>query len=218
MRTYSRRMLIGMSLVLAVLCAAPVMSADTDAHPNAYIEYSRNPATLLISFSEVLPEFADQDPTPLVRIYGDGRVVVHLASYMKRAGQYEMLLSRSELEALLLELTPALLSFDAEDVKRQKQDLDDLVWDATAEWEDQVLFHVADAEFSVFHLSIDAYQSNGPEGLMVSRQMVDRSWRGLRFDVENYPELRSIEALMQAENALRALTERTELVRVESLP
>lgn len=41
------------------------------------------------------------DPTPFVRVYPDGRVLVHYPAYMKRAGDYELRLSDEELQELL---------------------------------------------------------------------------------------------------------------------
>lgn len=41
------------------------------------------------------------DPTPFVRVYPDGRVLVHYPAYMKRAGDYELRLSDEELRDLL---------------------------------------------------------------------------------------------------------------------
>ena len=214
----SRGVLTVVWLVLGMAYATPVMSADTDPHAKAQIEYSRDPGTMLVSFREIFPEFADQDPTPLVRIYGDGRVAVFFASYMKRAGQYEMLISSDELEALLLQLTPVLLNFDEEDVRSQKQAADDLLWAATSEWEDMTLIHDADAEVSIFNLNIEAYWPNGPLGQMISKPTLSRSWHGLRFDARDYIGIEPIQALMHAENTLRAFIERVELVPVESLP
>jgi hypothetical protein len=213
-----RGVLLGVWLVLALFHAAPAMSAGTTPQANALIGYSHDPATVLISFREVFPEFADQDPTPLVRIYGDGRVVVFHPSYMKQAGHYEMLLSRSELEILLLQLTPALIGFDAAEVKRQKQAADDLLWASASELEQLTLFHDADAEVSIFHLNIISYQPNGPQGPVISQPVPDRSWHGLRFDARDYPGLEAIQALMQAETTLRTLTTRSELVLVNSPP
>jgi hypothetical protein len=44
---------------------------------------------------------ANRDPTPFVRVFGDGRVVVHYPRYMKKAGDYTTTLSQEELEDLL---------------------------------------------------------------------------------------------------------------------
>jgi len=214
----SRRVLVIVWLGMAMASAVPAMSASTDPNAKASVEYSQNPATVLVSFREIYPEFADQDPTPLVSIYGDGRVVVFYPSYMKQAGRYEMLMAPDELKALLLQLTPVLLSFDTADVKNQKKAADDLLWNSATEWKDQVIFHDADAEISMFYLNIDAYQPGGLQGQRISKPVLNQSWRGLRFDARDYPGLEPIQDLMQAEKTLRALTRRSELVKVESLP
>jgi hypothetical protein len=80
MTSNPRGILIIMWLILVMTFATPVMSVDISSYPKASIEYSRDLRTVLISFREIFPEFADQDPTPLIRIYGDGRVVVFHAS------------------------------------------------------------------------------------------------------------------------------------------
>jgi hypothetical protein len=205
-------------LVLAMTFTTPVLSTDISPHPKATIEYSQDPGTVLVSFREVLTEFADQDPTPLIRIYGDGRVVVFHAAYMKQAGQYEMMMSRTELEALLLQLTPVLMDFNNEDVQSQKKAADELLWAAATDPEDLVLFHDSDADISVFHMNIDAYLPGGAQGITISKPKLDRSWRGLRFDSRDYLGIESIQDLMQAELSLRELTKRDELVLVESVP
>ncbi len=205
-------------LVLAVVSAAPVAAADTGPLAQAVVDYSRDPGTLLVSFREVWPEFRDQDPTPLVRVFGDGRVVAYFAAYMNRAGQYEMRLPPDELEALLLQLTPVLLAFDEEQVKRDRQAAEELLRAAALAAEEPTLFYVADAEYSSFHLNIEGYRPGGELGLTISKPELDRTWRGLRFDAERYPELGAIQDLWQVEQTLRALTERDGLVRVESVP
>jgi len=211
----SRISLFVTCLILRVFFSVPTVGADTDSYAGAHIEYSRNPTTVLVLFKEVFPEFADQDPTPLVRIYGDGRVVIFHPSYMKQAGQYEMMMSRDELEDLLLQLTPALMNFDAQDVKMKKQASDDLLLASASEWNEITLFDDADAEISVFQVNLESYQPNGKEDQKFSGLNLEKSWRGLRFDARDHLGLEPIQALMRAENSLRALTKRDELVRVD---
>lgn len=214
----SRKILVVMWLVMALSFPASVMSADISPKPSPSIEYSRDPATVLVSFREVFPEFADQDPTPLIRIYGDGRVVVFHAAYMKQAGQYEMMMSRRELEELLLELTPVLIDFNKYKVESQKAVLDELLWASATHLDEIVLFHDSDAEISIFHLNIESYLPDGSQGKTISKPKLDRTWRGLRFDARDYLGIESIQALMQAELSLRKLTRRDELVLIETLP
>jgi hypothetical protein len=214
----SREALRVVWLVLALAFTSPVLSVETGSDTKALIQYSPDPGTVLVSFREVLPEFADQDLTPLIRIYGDGRVVVFHASYMKQAGQYEMMMSRSELDALLLQLAPVLMDFNMEDVQSQKKAADELLWASASKLEDVVLFYDSDAEISVFHMNIDAYMPDGVQGIKISKPELDRSWRGLRFDTRDYLGIEQIQSLMQAEILLRELAKRNELVLVESLP
>ena len=218
MNLYPRGVLVVIWLFLAMFFAAPVMSAEPDSYAKAQVEYSRDPGTILISFREIFPEFADQDPTPLIRIYGDGRVVVFHPAYMKQAGQYEMMMSRNELEDLLLELTPVLMDFNAGEVKRQKKAADVLLWESATDPEELTRFYDSDAEISVFQLNIDAYRPDGLQGQAIYTPVLERSWRGLQFDARDYLGLEPIQALMRAENTLRAITKRVELVQVEWLP
>ena len=44
---------------------------------------------------------ANPDPTPFVRVYSGGRVLVHYPAYMKKAGDYSLQLGEEELQALL---------------------------------------------------------------------------------------------------------------------
>ena len=41
------------------------------------------------------------DPTPFVRVYPGGRVLIHYPAYMKKAGDYELQLSQEEIDELL---------------------------------------------------------------------------------------------------------------------
>lgn len=209
------------SIVFVMLLSAlstPLFSDEANNLSSATVEYSSDPETLLISFHEVYPELANQDPTPLVRVFGDGRVVVFHPSYMKQAGQYEMVITRGELQDLLLELTPVLTEFDASHVKQQKQAANELLWAAATNPEDLTLYIDADAEISVFHLNIDSYKPNGLHAETISKQTIEKSWRGLRFDARDYPGLDSIQSLMKAQNTLKALTRRKELIRVGWAP
>jgi len=215
MRTIPNRILILICLVGASVYATSLIASEASPQAKAHIEYSQNPGTEIISFREIFPEFADQDPTPLLRIYGDGRVVVFHPSYMKETGQYEMMISRNELEDLLQQLTPTMLGLNPKDVKKKKKESDDLLRVSASAWNDVTLFHDSDAEISVFQVNIESYQPNKKDGQKLSKPNLERSWRGLRLDARDYIGIDAIQDLMQAENALRAVARRSELVRVK---
>ena len=200
---------------MAVLHAPLALSANTNSNPSASIEFSRSPDTVVVSFREIYPEFADQDPTPLLRIYGDGRVVVFHPSYMKQAGQYEMMISRKELNDLLQQLTPVLMQFDPKEVTKEKKAAEDLLLASATDWSEITLFHDADANFSVFEVNIDSYQSAKSGTQRIMKPDLARVWRGLEFDARDYPGIESIQSLRQAEISLRELVQHKKLVRVE---
>ena len=67
----------------------------------------------VIEYNLVHGMLAQPDPVPLLRVYGDGRVHVHFPAYMKRAGDYELLLNQVELDELLRQLDDnGIMSFD----------------------------------------------------------------------------------------------------------
>lgn len=200
---------LGATLLLAPATGVPSPAVAAEAE----VQRSETAGALLVSFREIWPEFAEQDPTPLVRIYGDGRVVVHQPAYMKRRGVYEMWLPKPELEALLLELTPVLLAFDEKEVATRKEEAKARLRSLAGERGGPTLFYIADAEVSVFHLGVDSYRPAGA-GSAVKLSSMERVWRGLRYDAERYPEVAPIQALMRAETALRALAEHDDLLWV----
>jgi hypothetical protein len=102
---------------LALLCWSCTIAATSPAaSADARVDFNTEPGHLVAALREMHPELAGQDPTPLVRVYGDGRVVLHRAAYMKRAGHYELQLDDRELGALLAELAGALQAFDPDEV------------------------------------------------------------------------------------------------------
>ena len=216
MFTISRLKIFASWLFIAMTYSAQIESAEVTASDGTSVEYSDDPATLLISFREIFPEFAEQDPTPLVRVYGDGRVVVFHPCYMKQAGQYEMTLSRTELDDMVLQLARALVNFDPQVVKQQKKALDDLLLASASETNEVTILHDSDATISVFRANLDSYLPAGNTGQQLFAPDLERSWRGLRFDARDYLGIEPIQRLMSAETALRALTTRDELVRVDS--
>ena len=77
------------------LAAAVVASAQT---PLAF-QASENPSTVVMQLTQDVG--VEGDDTPLLRIYGDGRVLVHFPVYMRRAGDYGLRLDSTELDGLL---------------------------------------------------------------------------------------------------------------------
>jgi len=187
----------------------------------ASVSWDRDPETLVVSYQDVWAEFADQDPTPLVRIYGDGRVLIHHPAYTPRAGQYESRLASAELESLLRSFVAnGLASFEPALVRRLKISKERERWQtALAEGKPPELFLVADDSTSVFEIHLESYSSprgaTAP-GMAQTSGPVHRTtrWLGLGTDAARYPEIAEIQRLRAAELELRALVDRPDLRRV----
>ncbi|MEM7465921.1 MAG: hypothetical protein AAF387_03450 [Pseudomonadota bacterium] len=104
--------------LLAVLHFALLGGALAQSIDQVFFPKTEN--HLLISYSVRHDMLAENDPTPLLRIYGNGLVKVHRPYHMKLAGDYEMRLDENELQALCREFIDRnLMSFRKEDALTQ---------------------------------------------------------------------------------------------------
>ena len=81
------------------------------------LEPHEEPDVPLVELSYEGGMIANPDPTPFVRVYSGGRVLVHYPAYMKKAGDYELRLSESELEQLIGEFqTSEVLTLESSEI------------------------------------------------------------------------------------------------------
>jgi hypothetical protein len=209
------RLAPGLAVALGLLGVAGVALAQTPpaapAEAQASFAYSRDPAKLVLSFDEVLGAIEDPDPGASLRVYGDGRVVVHYPDYMTRAGDYSFQLGRDEMEGLLRSLIDKeVVEFDEAATRRGVREA------AAARRTDAGEFFAAfDAAATEIRLRLDRYTppaGRGPERLGVEKRI---SWRGLRAQARHYPDVAAIQKLAAARRELVALMEREDLVKIE---
>ena len=184
-------------------------AAPAGAQPT--FAYSGDPATVVLSFGEILGAIEDPDPGPSLRVYGDGRVVVHYPDYMKRAGDYSFQLGREEMGGLLRSLIEKeVVEFDEAAARRGLRQA------AAARRADPgELFAVSDDATTEIGLRLDRYTppaGRGPERLGVEKRI---SWHGLRAQARHYPGVAAIQKLAAARRELVALMEREDLAKVE---
>ena len=201
--------------VFAMMTTAAYSWAQTGPSVVRPAGVSWDPEALLVSYRDIWAEFADQDPTPLIRIFGDGRVLVHYPVYTPKAGEYELWLQSTELENLLMSLVAkGLVTFEPEAVENLKRSEERRRWEIALDANKlPELFKVADDSTSVFELHLTSYR---PAGTAPTSGEIHRtiSWTGLRTDAEIYPEIAPIQQLRAAELELRALIERDNLWRI----
>lgn len=189
-------------LVTLVLCTILPAHAANNQAPGLQpvFHFSATPGEPVIEYNVVHHMLAQQDPVPLLRVYGDGRVHVHFPAYMKRAGDYEMYMNRVQLNDLLRQLADnGIMDFDPAAAKQEKQQLE-----AARRAASGALFHASDASDSHINIKLGQYQRSAasPRISGFSRQF---RWRNLEFDTKNIPESVVIRKAANAEAILRML-------------
>ena len=99
-------------------CASPAAPRAGVLEPTAGLEEP------LVELSYTGGMIANPDPTPFVRVYPGGRVVVHYPAYTKMAGDYSLHLEDEELQALLASFSnEEVLTIQPDDLHRLAQEL-----------------------------------------------------------------------------------------------
>ncbi len=216
---------------LATASIAAAQGAATVPDPGAAaplaFDYPRDPAVVVVSLTEELGALEVFDPGPSLRIYGDGRLVVHYPEYMTRAGDYELRLNRTEMDPLLRSLLARrVVEFGADAVRRSKRDVVAVrrapaATRAPGQGEERAaVYAIFDASTTRIELRLDRYRPASPAGavaVQAEQRNVEKEivWYGLRADAEHYPEIAEIQDLEAAHVELRAFFDRSDLMRIE---
>ncbi|MGR0482523.1 MAG: hypothetical protein ACTFAL_14275 [Candidatus Electronema sp. V4] len=154
----------------------------------------------LITYSLVPHMLAEQDATPLLRIYESGRVLVHQPKHSPKAGDYETELSNGELQKLLNMVTEkGLDQFDAKDVASKRNSV------KKAKEKDTGITRAV-SEVDETRIEVNA-SGNGRKNI---------SWNNLSHDVEQYPEVSELRKLAEAEKVLKDILQRDDLRRLDA--
>ncbi len=206
---------LALPLLVPALAFCATRSSGAAASPPAPAEvlFSSAPTTLLVSLAEVNGELAEEDPAPMVRIYGDGTVRVHRPDYVRYPGDYELRLDDAELRRLLALVAAAVTGFEPRTVQYRIREAETARHlEALSAGRSPVLYAVEDDSITVLELHLLGY---GPAGGTRTSGEVHRGirWLGLRTDAARFPHIEPLQRLLAAEEDLRALTERNDLRR-----
>lgn len=200
-------------LSASLVLLAGALHAQGGAPTEAAVRFDRSAESLLVSYLEIAGEWAEQDLTPLVRIYGDGTVRVHRPYGIERAGSYELTLGVAELNRLLVTIVDVLDGFDEGSVEASKEQAEQARTAASLAAGVTPVFHgVSDDSISVFEFHLAGYRRAGELFYSggIDRQL---SWMGLETDAGRFPGVEPIQRLRGVELALRSLYDRDDLVR-----
>ena len=175
-------------------------------------EASDDPGTVVIQLAEYVG--IEGDDTPLLRIYGGGRVQVHFPVYMTRAGDYSMQLMPGELDDLLQSaVAGGLVEFNANSVRsdlasaRQTNREAALLSGAPValSWQSDPTLRVIDIQL-VAYTAADGRQQQNIQSRI--------AWAGARNDVLEFPGVTALQSLAAFEDRLLELTTHPDLARI----
>ena len=177
-------------------------------------QYAQESNTPVVVLKRTSGELGGTDPIPLLRIYGNGSVRVHFPSYLKRAGDYELQLSQTEMETLLASLIEqGLMGFDPLAAMRQKEEIAQQATAAAQQAETQAsVSKLMDGDTTVIEIHLDSYTAS--DGITTTDLTKKISWHGLQWEAQQHPGIESLQKLAAAGRELLALCEREDLVKV----
>ncbi len=183
----------------------------------ADLTISRAPATVVLSYTRDVGMLSERDPIPLLRLYGDGRYVVHHPYWMQKAGDWQGRIESAELTALVRSLVDGgLLELDAGSVKAEMKAREQVRRKASSAAGQPVqLFEVSDKEGTRISVSLERYKAAGVLGAAGEPTTREIVWWGLRHDARRHPEIRVLLELASFEERLRSLVESPDLERLE---
>lgn len=184
-------------------------SPDATGAAQPAFQFSTTSSEPLIEFNLVHHMIAQPDPTPLLRIYGDGRVHVHYPAYMKKAGDFEMHLNRGQVIELLRMLSDnGIMDFNEAATKAERRQLETTRRNATGE-----VFHISDDSDTNITIRLNQYQRPGTSQAINNFTKQFR-WRNLGVDTRRYPGSAAITKAGNAAAVLDALCNHQALQRL----
>lgn len=199
---------------VCMLATSPPSRAQTGGSFAPEFTLSREDSAAVLEYSRDIDAIERPDPMPFLRIFGDGRYVIHYPTYMKMAGDWQGRLAVNELDALIqAAIESGLLEFDAIAAKNERWSRETARRDSLRAADLPELFEVSDKESTRIRLELEFYK---PEGVIGAGGPLDKEilWWGLREDSRLYPEFELLQNLASFEAELRALAEAPNLERL----
>ena len=184
---------------------------QTEENTEPLLEYARDADTVVIMMDQV---GAFRDEVPLLRIYGDGRVLVH----RQTVGDYEMYLSSQEIDVWLRYLYDlGVLKFDQAGIKRAAREVHDARnAEAAARGKPLRAFNsLIDVGPTIIEVRLKVFKPSGAGAQRVDDYTHRLNWMQPRFSAKDFPEVPELSNLAEATKALFDLTKRPDLVRVD---
>lgn len=209
---YRRNMTILVVAVVACWASASGFGQEqTKENTEPVLEYARDADTVVIMM-DIYGDFSDDIPE--LRIYGDGRALVH----RQTVGDYEMHLSSQEIDVWLRYLYDlGVLTFDRDAVKQTIFEIG-MIRAAEAEASGQTEFtdtSRASVAPTTIEVRLNAFKPSGAGAQRVDKYSHRVVWNRPRGSADKFPDITELSDLADAAEALFDLTKHPDLVRID---
>ena len=199
-------------LLAFLLFNPPVLFAqkivESSEHTAGFLFATDNAASdPVIHYQQNIHMLSAVDDLPSLRVFGNGRVLVHYPAYMKKAGDYEMQLNDAELVNLIQSLSSnGVMDFDEAKVKAKKQ-----AFEKALKAKGQ-FYAISDAVETIVDINLDEYQKN-----KTSKKIKDFhkkfSWKNIEHDANRYQHDLDITKANKAISDLKVLMKDDRLLK-----
>ncbi len=197
------------------LIATPALGETPSPTARAQAVYSSSPQDVIVSLSRIPNTLEAPDQAPLVSVFGDGRVAVHLPRDRARSGSYQFRLGEFELARLVQSLVDkGLADFDVGAVLSRKRAIQAQREAAARRSGRPKVFYRTDHTVTLVSLNLIDYKPARHNGGWRGRVDKRIRWAGLDSDVRSFPTIGPIRGLADAATQLAGLSERSGLRRL----
>ena len=193
------------------LAIEPDETIDSGA---SVIEYATASDRMVLSFRQTGGLIDSPDAPPLLRIYGDGMALIHFPAGSRRAGDYSLQLTHSELADLLESLSEkGVMTIQSDDISRRIQET--LAARAEAQGGPVTRLMISDNVTTVIEIHLEEYAPAGSLGPSKAPFHSMFSWYALQRNANEFREVDELQQLAAAEKELLRLATRDDMEPTE---
>jgi hypothetical protein len=198
------RLITRLTVLLIFLASAAATAQETA--PDFAIEYSGAPNAIVIEYDiESAAQVTGDTGEPLLRVYGDGRVLVYRPGPgAPGGGRFEMKLGEAEVATLLNALHEnGAITYDAKAVRDKLHDAKVARANAARAGLGE-LHERSDVELSVFRIRLESYRPDAAAEVQTDVQK-DIRCVDLQREADDNPEIGELRGMAIVEDQLKAL-------------
>lgn len=170
-------------------------------------KYPHNPNYLVLQFSRKYDLLANGDNTPILRLYGDGRLLIHHPRGSKKAGDYILWLTPNEVQQLLAKLDRlGVMKMTA----RSGESVQTRLQAATTGGQ---LFEISDATHSIVEVHVTRV-NRGLNGVFAEPVNNRVQMSNVLELAPHHPEIPELQAMAGAEKLFEVLLERKDAKKI----